>query len=981
MVKSSSRCYLKDLTPAQLIERGEHENEWGGYFILKGHERLIRMLLVVRRNYPIAIIRRSWKQRGALFSEKGILLRCVADDETSTNNVLHFVTDGTVKLMISYRRSLYFIPLCLILKCLLNVTDLYIFKRLIEGRESDTYLKSSVKTMLQAVHIEGINTHEDAKRYVGKTFRVKFSDKGGYITDEQICDALIQRSLAIHLKENVDKFNLLVFMTQKLFAFIQGKCCEEGADAIMMQEVLTGGSIYQQVLKDKLQGCLNNLRIVISKKVESGNCHSITQNDMATFCKRAGTVQRAMENFIGTGNAPSHSSSLPQEKGLSILAENINRMRYMSHFKSIHRGSFFVEMRTTEARQLLPDAWGFICPVHTPDGAPCGLLNHLSKECQVTGSPDPAMVDQIPEVLFSLGVLPLGTHIPNYYDVLLNGRVIGIVPSGSVLDVAKHLRLLKVEGIQIPNTTEIIHVPKKEFSCQYPGLFLFTGPCRLVRPVINLNLNKTELVGTFEQVYLDICLKLDEAYDGLTTHQELSQTSFLSNLACLIPMPDCNQSPRNMYQCQMGKQSMGTPVHTWEVQAETKLYRLLMPSSPLFRPAHYDTIELDDFPMGMNAIVAVISYTGYDMEDAMIINKSAYERGFGHGSILKSEFYDLTPGSYFERDPAKADLAQKLDEDGLPQPGSLIQENDPICCYFDDAASKYVVEKFHGKEIAYIDNVRLCCGLTADSARACITFRVPRNPTVGDKFASRAGQKGICSQLWAAEDLPFTESGMVPDVVFNPHGFPSRMTIAMMIELMAGKSAAVHGMVHDATPFRFSKDDSAIDYFGKLLEAAGYNYYGTEKMYSGVNGREMKAAIFYGVVYYQRLRHMVLDKWQVRSTGAVDTLTQQPIKGRRRGGGVRFGEMERDSLISHGASALVNDRLFECSDKYKTLICVGCNSLLSTALSRCPKSGVKKEVCRLCPNGGNVKSIEIPYIFRYLLIQLAAVNINIKVFT
>lgn len=186
---------------------------------------------------------------------------------------------------------------------------------------------------------------------------------------------------------------------------------------------------------------------------------------------------------------------------------------------------------------------------------------------------------------------------------------------------------------------------------------------------------------------------------------------------------------------------------------------------------------------------------------------------------------------------------------------------------------------------------------------------------MGDKFASRAGQKGICSQKWPCEDLPWTESGLVPDIIFNPHGFPSRMTIAMMVETMAGKSAAIHGKIYDATPFKFSEDNTAIDHFGKLLQKSGYNYYGTERMYSGIDGREMTADIFFGIVHYQRLRHMVSDKWQVRSTGPVDALTRQPIKGRSRGGGVRLGEMERDALMSHGACFLLQDRLFHGSDK------------------------------------------------------------------
>lgn len=209
------------------------------------------------------------------------------------------------------------------------------------------------------------------------------------------------------------------------------------------------------------------------------------------------------------------------------------------------------------------------------------------------------------------------------------------------------------------------------------------------------------------------------------------------------------------------------------------------------------------------------------------------------------------------------------------------------------------------------------------------------------------------------------------------------MTIAMMIETMAGKTGSVHGLVHDATPFKFSEENTAIDYFGKLLEAGGYNYYGTERMYSGIDGREMEADIFFGVVHYQRLRHMVSDKWQVRASGPIDSLSHQPVKGRKRGGGVRFGEMERDAIIAHGASFLLQDRLFHCSDKTVCLVCTKCGTLLS------PVDSVQKReddssvstvpaMCRLCLDDKKIGYIEAPYIFRFLITQLCAFNISVK---
>ncbi|KAG8229887.1 hypothetical protein J437_LFUL009751, partial [Ladona fulva] len=380
----------------------------------------------------------------------------------------------------------------------------------------------------------------------------------------------------------------------------------------------------------------------------------------------------------------------------------------------------------------------------------------------------------------------------------------------------------------------------------------------------------------------------------------------------------------------MAKQTMGTPIHNWLLQGETKLYRLETPGTPLFRTSHHEVMNMDNYPMGTNAIVAVVSYTGYDMEDAMIINKASIDRGFAHGSIIKTEYAEIDSAkSDFTRDPSKKYLEKFLDEDGLPFVGAILKDRDPV---YDKLTCSYRITAFHGSERMQVLSVKVCCLPNSDKVKiASIIYRISRIPSVGDKFASRAGQKGICSQKWPVESLPFTETGLVPDIIFNPHGFPSRMTIAMMIECMAGKSGALHGMVHDATPFKFSEkeDNLAINYFGKLLEAGGYSYYGTERMYNGITGEEMVADIFFGVIYYQRLRHMVSDKWQVRSVGPTDILTRQPIKGRKRGGGVRFGEMERDALISHGTSYLLQDRLFECSDKTKIPICSLCGCMIS----------------------------------------------------
>jgi DNA-directed RNA polymerase I subunit RPA2 len=295
--------------------------------------------------------------------------------------------------------------------------------------------------------------------------------------------------------------------------------------------------------------------------------------------------------------------------------------------------------------------------------------------------------------------------------------------------------------------------------------------------------------------------------------------------------------------------------------------------------------------------------------------------------------------------------------------------------------------------------------------RVSIKVRYNRNPVVGDKFSSRHGQKGVLSFLWPQQDMPFSDSGMNPDVIINPHAFPSRMTIGMLVESMAGKAGACNGHFQDATPFRFDEQHRVVDFFGDQLKTAGYNYYGTETMYSGVTGEPLHCDIYLGVVYYQRLRHMVSDKSQARATGPINQLTRQPVKGRKKHGGIRFGEMERDSLLAHGASFLLHDRLHNSSDRHLALVCKECGSMLSTysvpsaatkvelskdsegkpvvttshvafgfgadAVSRSTRTR-RAPYCRLCETGDHCVAIPMPYVFRYLANELAGMNIKIQ---
>jgi len=348
----------------------------------------------------------------------------------------------------------------------------------------------------------------------------------------------------------------------------------------------------------------------------------------------------------------------------------------------------------------------------------------------------------------------------------------------------------------------------------------------------------------------------------------------------------------------MAKQTMVSPYHNHPYRFDNKIYRLMTPQAPLVKCDGYDEYGLADYPSGTNAIVAVISYTGYDMEDAMILNKSAYERGLAHGVVYKSYLKQLNEQqgdfgskgksrfklmcglSKNQRDHVNHPALDNMMRDGIPNIETTLKKGSPELCIYDSLKDEVKVFRSKDSEPCKLEQVALVSNENnPNDVSVLYKLRFSRNPIIGDKFSSRHGQKGVLSVLWPTVDMPFTEQGITPDIIINPHAFPSRMTIGMLIESMAGKKGALEGKYQTTSPFQNYENDNVVDYFGQKLKDAGYNYYGNEVMYSGIYGTPLKCDIYIGVVYYQRLRHMVSDKYQARSTGPVDILTQQPVKG------------------------------------------------------------------------------------------------------
>jgi len=891
-------------------------------------------------------------------------MKCVREDFVSQTVTLHYINDGNVMLRLLIKKQEFLIPMIIILKALIECPDILIYNRVVRGNKKNSKLRECVEVLLAEGKKYNFSYQSQWLTYLGARFR----DLLGFrevteINDEVIGEIFLRDYVLIHLHNpqtlnnpsnqqfnsiNNEKFNMMCILIEKLYLLAFGEIKPDNMDSPLNHEILLSGHLYVMVLKEKLEEVLQTLKLKMGKILQR---HQDTKKirDISFIKKQFDglvSIGKKMEYFLATGNLISKTGlDLMQMGGYSIIAEKLNNMRYISHFRSVHRGQFFTEMKTTQPRKLLPESWGFLCPVHTPDGSPCGLLNHLASGCEIISSESEVNFAKFESSLTSLGMIPVTTdlniHIgADSYPVVLDGKLIGFVNDGLINNFILGIRKYKVlKQKSIPENLEIGFIPKSVYnvSLQYPGLFLFNCIARMVRKVKNLSLNKPEYIGPLEQIYLDIAC-LPEDIRPITTHQELDPIRMLSLVASITPFCDYNQSPRNMYQCQMGKQTMGTPYFNYPYRVDNKTYRILFPQSPLVRTGTFEEYGFDNNPSGTNAVVAVLSYTGYDMEDAMIINKSAYERGLGHGIVYKTVVKKLNENSSRGNAAVKSArfkllnldkcpehynlistlrtkvLPEHIGPDGLPHIGVQLISGMAEFIYVDSVKNILVTEFYKDSEPARVEEIRVYNENSLDEISVNFKFRIKRYPVIGDKFSSRHGQKGVLSTLWPQENMPFAESGITPDIIINPHAFPSRMTIGMLIESLAGKSGSLHGKFQEVSAFQQFENDDIIGYFGKELNEKGFSYYGNEIMYSGVSGLQMKAEIYIGVVYYQRLRHMVNDKAQARSLGPIDVLTRQPVKGRKNQGGIRFGEMERDSLLAHGVSYCLHDRLFNCSD-------------------------------------------------------------------
>lgn len=473
-------------------------------------------------------------------------------------------------------------------------------------------------------------------------------------------------------------------------------------------------------------------------------------------------------------------------------------------------------------------------------------------------------------------------------------------------------------------------------------------------------------------------LKEDYHYDFCEIHPSV----LLGVCASIIPFPDHSQSPRNCYQSSMAKQALGVPVETFDMRSDTMIYVMDYPQRPIVSTKMAEFMGFNDMPSGANPIVAIMPKEGFNQEDSIILNKASIDRGLFRVTAyftLSDEETRTSSSNYQTIEIPNTEIRNTKnnyhlleisgDNKGIVKIGSHVKKDDVIIGKVLVKSSKDGTETKKDISVTIkpgeegIIHKILVSNTTKGYKTVKITIRVIKTPEVGDKFASRAAQKGTCGMIFSQEDMPFTEDGITPDILINPHCIPSRMTINQLMECILGKACSIKGEFGNATPF-CSTSTNVVDTLCDNLESCGYERHGLERMFNPYTGELIESKIFIGPTYYQRLKHMVSDKMRSRAKGNVTMLTRQPLEGRSKYGGLRFGEMERDAMIVHGVSRFLKERLFDMSDPFNVIVCSICG-MISASQSEC--KGCKED---------KLYTINIPYAAKLLFQELNAMGIK-----
>lgn len=996
----SMRCNLLQKDEDQLPRLNECPHDQGGYFIINGTEKVLIMQETQAINHVYSFARQK---------HVACEIKSLADGAMSKPRSLQVImpfrsktakTANFDNLMVRVGQMDCLLPLFVLYRALDMVSDKDIVRTIVPDMKDVAMLDLLRGSIEDTGNGLSIFTKEDALYHIGKRLGT-IDTREKLITAAQ---AFLSTNLLPHM--GVDpaterrKCFFLGYMVNRLFLVALDRRDDTDRDFLGHKRIDTAGSL----LTAQFQGYMSKIRKDMQKTITAAG----TIPPLDTLIKHH-IVTGGLRSCLSTGNFGDASTG----KVKTGVAQTLNRLTYSSSLSNLRRvqNPIDASSKATGPRHLHCTQWGYICPVETPEGGSIGLLKNTALMCLMSaGSSHEDLMRRVDiRNIKSFQTLDFqDTADVKYCRVFVNGALLGM--HAKPAELLRYLREERRNGTISSEVSIVRDIRDREIR-------IYSDMGRPIRPLFvvensRLRLTKTHLrklcrfdaegnaaifwddvvakgyvdyIDCEEEDSLLIAMRMDDLEKSHHfSHCEMDPSMILGICASIIPFPNRNQSPRNTYQSAMGKQAMGIYASNFTMRMDTTAHVLFYPQKPLVctKPMRY--MHSNDLPAGHNAVVAIACYSGYNQEDSIIISRSAVERGFFRSAFWRSykqtAIIDEAKKKYewFEiPDPElsrQADFSS-LDADGLIRPGSRIHGDDVIVgktvaipaapgagpkgiTKADASARSRITEK------GVVDSVMLTETEGGDRFTK-VKVRCIKIPNIGDKFCSRHGQKGTNGIQFRQEDMPFNRDGISPDLVINPHAIPSRMTVAHLIETVTGKLGSLTGREGDGTPFTpFNVKDIAAQ-----LRSKGFHPYAYETLYSGHTGLPLDALVFFGPTYYQRLKHLSGDKIHARRRGPMQSLARQPTEGRAHQGGLRFGEMERDCMLSYGSSQWMRERLFRVSDFYSVHVCDLCGTICA--------ADTKQHIyrCNGCDNTESISHVPMPYACKLLFQELMSMAI------
>ena len=1024
----SSLCILSDWpVPTQT---GECPLDPGGYFIINGSEKTCLGQERAAENNIQCFDSRKANNRWAWTAEiKSVPdFKCISPKQlvmaiASKNN------GQGHPIYVHVPRIKHSIPLFTLFRALGLATDSEICHLI--APEDGTEMASQVRNCLTASIVDAGGAPSQKEAVDELATHVMFSSytltpEAAQAKRRAFAESLLITDLLPHCTTRTQRIHLLAYMTNRLISCSLGHEDPADRDSYCNKRVDLCGTLLNNLFRNYFNKLVKDMQKQIRREVNNGSWRgsddygNIINHTNIYKIVKSSTIETGLKRALATGDfGIKHTAS--SKVG---VAQVLNRLTYVASLSHLRRVNTPIDKsgKLIPPRKLHSTSWGFICPAETPEGHSIGVVKNLAQLAHVTIQSDSTILHKhvVPHVLALEHLSP--QDLAQGVKVFVNGCWLG--NAKDPIQLYTDLVRKKLEGNINVYTSIVFNYRKKEIhACNEAG--------RLCRPVLRVRNNQLILTkgqladlvskelswddlinstdgGSAPVEYIDAneqaasLISLDQtalraAAIGVDssilryTHCEIHPSTIFGILASCIPFPENNQSPRNTYQCAMGKQAIGMYAMNYEDRMDKTGYVLSHPMRPLVDTRLMGILQLNKVPSGCQVIVAIMTHTGYNQEDSILFNEGSVKRGLFEATVtstIRDEDKKVQGDEEIRGPPDKTRTKglkfanyDLLADDGLVPRNTRIQNRDiiigksvPIKAARNDPSQQI---KFNDcshmhrtVEDSFIDKNYI--NRNGDGYTFCkVRVRTLRPAGIGDKFSSRHGQKGTMGNLIPEADMPYTQGGVRPDIIINPHAIPSRMTIAQLKETLLGKVLLELGMLGDGTSF----GSLTVERIRTLLSKNGYESNGEEIMYDGQTGRQMLSSIFIGPAFYQRLKHMVKDKMHSRSYGPKVSLTRQPAEGRRRDGGHRFGEMERDCMCSHGAAAFTTSRMMDASDAFTVYCCRKCGSLAVFN----HQSHVHE--CKTCGNTADFAKLRIPYACKLLFQELLTMNVAPRIIT